>query len=718
MATKSKLELAVDAGKWEEGLRKAQNSMKAFEDSIGGLEKATAAEKEQMAKFIQILGNTKSSAATTSQQVKEYRSTIERLQVISEKLNGEQKKLADEAMAKLTDRMQEAKMKADQLNASMNNTAGETAKMSSQGNEGSSILDRLAGKFGLSAKEATTLGASVAAVTGALNIAKDAFLASEANIDEWGRVTRSAQTAYEGFLTALNTGDIGGYLSRIDQIVSAARTAYNELDRLSTQKAINNKAYQEQNVENERLRAMLRTGRYIAPNDGRGNAKGLNEGDKLTKEQLENIANNLKKGLERTNDIVRAEITQTTKSINALYEEQVAVLGVSKKAFMDATKDMDSFDKAMRKYNQYLEFENQHSATVSMNIAGGATNYSVRDGAKNPYEAYKWVGVFGDDKEKFSHINELINQRAALQSQNYNSIAQSYRSLNRAEGSGGGKGASSSPSVSIKGLSLPDISSLPLLVTESMSYLESQMKMYKSMLANPSDIFEASAAQQGIEQIKKQMEAQPIALSLGVSTESIVAVKEKMDSFFDENPIELLPVVATSSTSSIATDAASTAKAWQAATRAISSAGNAMQNLEDPSAKVAGIVMQAIANIALGFAQASASPATGAAGVFGWIAAATAGVATMTATIAQIKSATKMADGGIVGGNSYVGDKIPILANAGEIVLNASQQRTLADNLEARSTATSGGNSTISGEQIVTVINAYGRRTGRGEILK
>ena len=126
-----------------------------------------------------------------------------------------------------------------------------------------------------------------------------------------------------------------------------------------------------------------------------------------------------------------------------------------------------------------------------------------------------------------------------------------------------------------------------------------------------------------------------------------------------------------------------TAQAWRYAASAIGSVNGALQSLEDPSAKIAGIVGQAVANIALGFAQATASPATGAAGVFGWIAAATAGVATMAATIAQIKSATKgFAEGGIVPGNSFSGDNTLIRANAGELILDRAAQSSIAGQLE------------------------------------
>jgi hypothetical protein len=77
-------------------------------------------------------------------------------------------------------------------------------------------------------------GAALAAGKVALDVAKDAFFNNEEQLDEWGRVVESSQSLYTGFLNALNTGDISGYLNNISQIVKAARDAYDALDSLGT----------------------------------------------------------------------------------------------------------------------------------------------------------------------------------------------------------------------------------------------------------------------------------------------------------------------------------------------------------------------------------------------------------------------------------------------------------------------------------------------------
>ena len=100
-------------------------------------------------------------------------------------------------------------------------------------------LDDFTKGIGISAKAFSGMAVSVAAVTGALKVAKDAFFANETQLDDWNRAIQSAEGVYKGFLNALNTGDISGFLTSIDTITEAAKAAYDALDNLSTFNAFN-----------------------------------------------------------------------------------------------------------------------------------------------------------------------------------------------------------------------------------------------------------------------------------------------------------------------------------------------------------------------------------------------------------------------------------------------------------------------------------------------
>ena len=152
--------------------------------------------------------------------------------------------------------------------------------------------------------------------------------------------------------------------------------------------------------------------------------------------------------------------------------------------------------------------------------------------------------------------------------------------------------------------------------------------------------------------------------------------------------------------------------------------GAALSGIEDPAAKAAGQVTQAIASIALGFAMASSNANTAGTG-WGWLAWLAAGMGAMATTIATIHSLTGYAEGGMIKGNSYSGDNIGGIVdgsqlvglNAGELVLNKAQQATLAQNLQGNGDGGMRVVGEIQGEKIVLVANRYFKRTGQGEIV-
>ena len=138
--------------------------------------------------------------------------------------------------------------------------------------------------------------------------------------------------------------------------------------------------------------------------------------------------------------------------------------------------------------------------------------------------------------------------------------------------------------------------------------------------------------------------------------------------------------------------------------------GGAMQQIEDPAAKVAGIIMEAIATVAGAFAKSL----MGTKNPWEFIAAAIAGATTMISTIVAIKSVTKgYASGGMVEGTSYSGDNIVARLNAGEGVLTQTGVRTaaaMADGMAGSQRVMVEGR--ISGKDILLSANNTNRAAG------
>ena len=204
----------------------------------------------------------------------------------------------------------------------------------------------------------------------------------------------------------------------------------------------------------------------------------------------------------------------------------------------------------------------------------------------------------------------------------------------------------------------------------------------------------------------------------------LATMKEKLQGFIDEEEwpkIEL--AVKTGDLTAIqefikrVQVASKTAEdGWKHAASAISTLGSALNQIEDPMAKVVGTIAMAVAQVAEAAGKAINAPDTTSSG-WAWIGAAAAITATMVSTIATIHSATKFADGGIVPGSTMSGDQIPALLNAQEVVLNHAQVGNLAAQLEGGGSQGGQPNVRIEGEDLWITLNNYTQRSGYGEIV-
>lgn len=126
----------------------------------------------------------------------------------------------------------------------------------------------------------------------------------------------------------------------------------------------------------------------------------------------------------------------------------------------------------------------------------------------------------------------------------------------------------------------------------------------------------------------------------------------------------------------------------------------------------AGAIMAAIGQCVLGFATASAQAA--ALGPFGWLAFVGAGLGTLATMISTIQG---YSNGGIIGGATTSGDMQLARVNAGEMILNNSQQARLFDLLDGGASMI--GNTQgkvdfrISGQALVGTLKNYNTKMSK-----
>lgn len=196
------------------------------------------------------------------------------------------------------------------------------------------------------------------------------------------------------------------------------------------------------------------------------------------------------------------------------------------------------------------------------------------------------------------------------------------------------------------------------------------------------------------------------------------SVTEELNEWTEELKINPIKIPVTADTSQVEKDAKDTKAAWNGAASAMSNAGQALSAIEDPGAKVAGILAEAVASVLAGYGQATAAASS--MGPWAWIAFAIAGLATAMTVVSQIKSAGSFAEGGVIGGSSFGGDRLTANVNSGEMILNNRQQKKLFDMLDTNSMPTSGPQNIqvqgiISGTDLLLVqknTNKVRRRTG------
>ena len=640
------LRLRVSSEEYDNKLKRAAQGLTRYADEcrkVGGT--LEVVEKETL-DYVRALGQMDTTSRTATGKLAEMKKTFTELSVVYKNMTDEEKnspfgKALSTSLDQLKGRIGESKVQLDDINKSINGGGGLTG-----------ALDSLSDKFGMSVQSLAGWGTALAAGKAALDVAKDAFFASEETVDEWGRVMDSSKSLYEGFLTSLNTGDISGYLSRIDSIVKAARAAYDELDRLGTMKTIQAPQMSAQQTENERMRMMIQTGRYIAPVDGR--RASMQNGQLLTPDQIKRIEQQLQGGMQKVVTLVGNEVAQTGRAIDAVYNRQAQELGMSLKEFRKGTSSMAEFDKRMEGYAKYQQWEATHTSEVIDTQTGGSN--TIRTGGPNPFAEFAKWGTFRVDGDRYNDLVKLIQQRDQQAGSLYGMQSQAYRTMNRAEGitvrqlMGGGSGGSGGGG-SRGGF---DISSIAF---------DSNKAMLAAVKGDgeegPSEVWKAIT--EGAKEATTEVD-------------NLTAAFEKL------NKVQGVTVEGANKESKNMADG------WRTASIAIGTVGNAMSELKNPAIDIMTVIGQSIATIALAYAQNLANDKTTSGNIWAFIAAAAASTISMITTIASIHQATGYAQGGIVKGNSYSGDNIyggpDAMVNAGELVLTKAQQGNLASQLQ------------------------------------
>ena len=580
--------------------------------------------------------------------------------------------------------------------------------------------------IGTNAGKLSLAGAAIGAIATAAKVMGDAFKNNESIVDDWGKTVKAAEGLYNGFLNALNTGDISGYLSRMSQIVTAAKKAYEEMDKLGTLKTIQTPEMAKQESENTRLRLMIQTGRWISPMGEGYDPWGMNNGDKLNAEQIRAIEKQLQDGMNDIVSLTKRELEQTDAAIEEYYKSLAIQNGMSLQEFKEGTSTWEAFSEKLDRYSKYLKFEQEHTTTTPQSTQYGVYYQRSRDNAINPFaDALKW-GVFRVDKMGENSFNDLTNriqQRESLASQLYSTIGQTYRVINRAEGttvrdilnggSGGSGGGDNIPYIPLAGSidaqtkrvkelneafnqtaeqGIRD-SLLPQLKA-AQSYLEAMKNGGPGLAERPQDGLSSRFTPNASEEIK------PIAVD---NSEKINGIIQSWNTDNKEKMLEMKAI-----TGSVSGIFAGVQKMGIELPEELSAVFGVMQGISTILTSILTITTLIKAE------QTGDNILGGVIGLFGGLFGFSHG------------GIVKAANGMLVPGNSFSGDnlRMPILGgngwvgiNSGELILSRSQQDSIAAQLQDGGGRNIQVYGRIQGEDIILAADRAGQRRGYGQLM-
>lgn len=262
--------LKIDGQDYDNKLKRAIQGLQHYADAVRKADGDLRTAHKDAQSFFSTIGQMATDATSSKEKLTELTQAYTDLSLVWQNMskiekNGKFGKTLEMQMGQIKGRITE-------LSGQINKAKGELVSF-----EG--FAQKLAEKVGISTTAFTKMGPAVAAAAAALKLAKDAFKQNKEIMDDWGRVTEEVSSVYKGFLNALNSGDISGFLSNMGKITASARAAFNALEDLGTFNAFN-----QVNIEKGR------TGLASAINDyreGTGSKEAVQKARDYFIEQLE-----------------------------------------------------------------------------------------------------------------------------------------------------------------------------------------------------------------------------------------------------------------------------------------------------------------------------------------------------------------------------------------------------------------------------------------------
>lgn len=546
------------------------------------------------------------------------------------------------------------------------------------------------------------IAAPIGLAMGGLEAFNKVMNSSQTLSDGYNRTMEVGKNVVDQFFYSLGSGDFSVFNSGLSNMIELAKAAYNDLDSLGN--AIISFSYFDSGNQAD----------FSAASTVYRDSNSTTKQKEEAKKTMEDI---LKSQSEMVEDYTRKAHT----AVNSIVSQTAGIkdLGITESDIknilsLDITKTGDAIKQELdSQYKEYLNvkkrIENQNTK-VTWNRTGDSY---VKAEEVDRAGINKMMESYNEQYKEAILYNTLLNKYTDEQLQQVTGILQQANGVNRAySGMANSFNKITKESNSLKAANIIPTGSIKELDSQiqnkRIQYLESvdpqsraQLKMDLDALVEQKRIVEFQAKFSNQPEFKKE-----------VQTLASLA-----------NTPDLKNIVIPNST--ITSDTVSTTNDYVTSLNAVANAMTAVNtaNLEGAAGWIswAGSMMTATATaitaiqqiIAAKTAEASGAAEAAKTPVVGWLMVGGA----IASVLAAMSSIPKFATGGIVSGNSTIGDMNLARVNAGEMILNNRQQKNLFNLLNGNE-ATNGvsGNKVefkIKGNELVGVLNNYSNRLNK-----
>lgn len=534
------------------------------------------------------------------------------------------------------------------------------------------------------------LGSAMKLVTNPITVASGAFVKigtdiinAERNADTLQSTIQAGESIYATFLNNIQDADFSNFIDGLINSADAAKDLYDALDSLGTFKLASSVDSAKLSLEFEKVRLAYKKGEI----DKEEYNKRIN---RLSQEQTK-LTN---KEIALTNKAANATIKSAAKDAGVKPEALVRVL-TGLKSQEDATTRMEQIKKELKKQDDAVNDMLRHQGRELLHSTPATSKYA---------EEWKALKLLQnpDDYKKLTDAIALRTQAINLQT---DAIRNQNRYLKR-DDERTTNSTTSNPT--------PVKSSTPrqIEVRSSTLGLDNKQLMTDINLPELSTTFDAPLLDEYADKLQRVIDLLKVFPDVKTDLDynelwslNGQALEEYMtkltnDLIEEQNAID--------NKKQHEEQMAKTADTASKMSNAFSSASSSLAQFGEQSKAAAAVSKSLMIASAIGQLVAQFASIPKGAEIWSWIAGTVAGTATLITTVASLKG---LQTGGIVQGKGTAySDSVPVALSAGEMVLNAREQRNLF-NLLAHPGYTGMGETitTISGQDINIVSDNFYR---------